>query len=43
MVVPNMDLDAAADRLAFSLDDAKAMAKRALHYHFAKLMDLAGI
>lgn len=43
VVLPDRDLAAAADRLVFSLDGAKAMTKRALHYHFAKLMELAGI
>jgi integrase len=31
------------DRLAFSLDGTTPLSKRALHYHFAKLMELTGI
>lgn len=35
--------DARQDALVFSLDGHRAMTKRALHYHFGKLMGLAGI
>ena len=34
---------ASQEALVFSLDGRHAMSKRALHYHFAKLVELAGI